>query len=223
MYYCKRCNVRVNGTNETCPLCKAPMEGVAEPFPPYPEKKATRSKNRPITFTGVYVSLAILVLIICFALNFALPHRYIWSVFALILILYGYFTLKTTVFYKGPHGAKVFSQTLCLCVIFITAQYVFRTGEWAFAYAIPATVVISLALHLLFVGVFHKRRGNSFFRYMWLTCLLGALPAITVLAGVCTKIILPMIAFGISMITLMFLIAFTGRTIADEIRKKSHI
>ena len=70
MYYCKRCNVRVNGTNETCPLCKAPMEGVAEPFPPYPEKKATRSKNRPITFTGVYVSLAILVLIICFALNF---------------------------------------------------------------------------------------------------------------------------------------------------------
>jgi hypothetical protein len=31
------------------------------------------------------------------------------------------------------------------------------------------------------------------------------------------------VAFGISMITLIFLVAFTGRTIYNEIKKKTHI
>ena len=87
----------------------------------------------------------------------------------------------------------------------------------------PVTVISSLALHLVFVGAFRKRKGNSFFRYMWMTCLLGIVPAAAVMAGACTEIILPMVAFGISMITLIFLVAFTGRTIYNEIKKKTHI
>lgn len=220
--YCKNCNVNVDGVYDVCPLCKSPLEGEPAARPPYPEKHL-RKLGRPVTFSGVYSGVAAILLIVCFAVNFALPHKYIWSVFALILTLYGYFTLKTTVFYKGPDGAKLFSQTLMLSVIYVTVQYVFKTKEWCFAYAMPITIILSLIMHIVLVGVFHKRKGNSFFRYMWMTCLLGIVPAALVAAGICTEIILPMVAFGISMITLMFLVIFTGRTIFNEIKKKTHI
>lgn len=220
--YCKNCGVRVDGSYDVCPLCKAPLEGEPAVRSLYPEKRIRKS-GHPVSIAGIYFIVAVQVMVISIALNLTVSTKYPWSVFALILTLYGYFTLKTTVFYKGPDGAKVFSQTLMLSVIFITAQYVFKTTEWCFAYAMPITIMVSLALHLILVGVFHKRKGNSFFRYMWMTCLLGIIPAILVAVGVCTKIVLPMVAFGISMITLIFLVAFTGRTIYGEIKKKTHI
>lgn len=220
--YCKNCGVHVDGIYDVCPLCKSPLEGEPAERPLYPEKHI-RKIGHPVTFSSVYLIVALLINVICIAANLTVARKYLWCVFALILTLYGYFTLKTTVFYKGPNGAKVFSQTLMLSVIFITAQYIFKTKEWCFAYAMPVTIISSLALHLVFVGAFRKRKGNSFFRYMWMTCLLGIVPAAAVTAGACTEIILPMVAFGISMITLIFLVAFTGRTIYNEIKKKTHI
>lgn len=220
--YCKNCGVHVDGIYDVCPLCKSPLEGEPAERPLYPEKHI-RKIGHPVTFSSVYLIVALSINVICIAVNLTVARKYLWCVFALILTLYGYFTLKTTVFYKGPNGAKVFSQTLMLSVIFITAQYVFKTKEWCFAYAMPVTVISSLALHLVFFGAFRKRKGNSFFRYMWMTCLLGIVPAAAVMASVCTEIILPMVAFGISMITLIFLVAFTGRTIYNEIKKKTHI
>lgn len=220
--YCKNCGVHVDGIYDVCPLCKSPLEGEPAERPLYPEKHI-RKIGHPVTFSSVYLIVALLINVICIAVNLTVARKYLWCVFALILTLYGYFTLKTTVFYKGPNGAKVFSQTLMLSVIFITAQYIFKTKEWCFAYAMPVTIISSLALHLVFVGAFRKRKGMSFFRYMWMTCLLGIVPAAAVMAGAGTEIILPMVAFGISMITLIFLVAFTGRTIYNEIKKKTHI
>ena len=220
--YCKNCGVHVDGIYDVCPLCKSPLEGEPAERPLYPEKHI-RKIGHPVTFSSVYLIVALLINVICIAVNLTVARKYLWCVFALILTLYGYFTLKTTVFYKGPNGAKVFSQTLMLSVIFITAQYIFKTKEWCFAYAMPVTVISSLALHLVFVGAFRKRKGKSFFRYMWMTCLLGIVPAAAVMAGACTEIILPMVACGISMITLILLVAFTGRTIYNEIKKKTHI
>jgi len=220
--YCKNCGVNVDSVYDVCPLCKSPLEGEPSGRPSYPEKHI-RKIGHPVTFSSVYLIVALLINVICIAVNLTVARKYLWCVFALILTLYGYFTLKTTVFYKGPDGAKLFSQTLMLSVIFITAQYIFKTEEWCFAYAMPITIILSIALHLILVGVFHKRKGNSFFRYMWMTCLLGIVPAAVTLSGVCTEIILPMVAFGISMITLIFLVAFTGRTIFNEIKRKTHI
>ena len=85
---------------------------------------------------------------------------------------------------------RIHLQSLCAPFCEITAQYIFKTKEWCFAYAMPVTVISSLALHLVFVGAFRKRKGKSFFRYMWMTCLLGIVPAAAVMAGACTEIVL---------------------------------
>ena len=180
--YCKNCGVHVDGIYDVCHLCKSPLEGEPAERPLYPEKHI-RKIGHPVTFSSVYLIVALSINVICIAVNLTIARKYLWCVFALILTLYGYFTLKTTVFYKGPSGAKVFSQTLMLSVIFITAQYIFKTKEWCFAYAMPVTVISSLALHLVFVGAFRKRKGKSFFRYMWKASLLGIVPAAGVMAG----------------------------------------
>ena len=116
--YCKNCGVHVDGIYDVCPLCKSPLEGEPAERPLYPEKHI-RKIGHPVTFSSVYLLVALSINVICIAVNLTVARKYLWCVFALILTLYGYFTLKTTVFYKGPSGAKVFSQTLMLSVIFI--------------------------------------------------------------------------------------------------------
>lgn len=159
--YCKNCGVHVDGIYDVCPLCKSPLEGEPAERPLYPEKHI-RKIGHPVTFSSVYLIVALLINVICIAVNLTVARKYLWCVFALILTLYGYFTLKTTVFYKGPNGAKVFSQTLMLSVIFITAQYIFKTKEWCFAYAMPVTVISSLALHLVFSALSAKEKASRF-------------------------------------------------------------
>lgn len=129
---------------------------------PVVSRKAYKKIGHPVTFSSVYLIVALVVNVICIAVNLTVARKYLWCVFALILTLYGYFTLKTTVFYKGPNGAKVFSQTLMLSVIFITAQYIFKTKEWCFAYAMPVTVISSLALHLVFSALSAKEKASRF-------------------------------------------------------------
>lgn len=129
---------------------------------PVVSRKAYKKSGHPVTFSSVYLIVALSINVICIAVNLTVVRKYLWCVFALILTLYGYFTLKTTVFYKGPNGAKVFSQTLMLSVIFITAQYIFKTKEWCFAYAMPVTVISSIALHLVFSALSAKEKASRF-------------------------------------------------------------
>ena len=101
--YCKNCGVHVDGIYDVCPLCKTPLEGEPAERPLYPEKHI-RKIGHPVTFSSVYLIVALLINVICIAVNLTVARKYLWCVFALILTLYGYFTLKTTVFYKGPNA-----------------------------------------------------------------------------------------------------------------------
>lgn len=221
--YCKECKVNVDGAYTICPLCKAPLEGTPADNPPFIKRKP-RKKRSPVTAKGVYLVFALPVIIICIALNIVLPHRYIWAGFAVLAVIYGYLTLKTTVFYKGPGGAKVFSQTFMLSILCIAAQYIFRTAEWAFSFAVPSICILALLSHLVGYAAYRRQnKGRQYFRYMWLTSLIGFLPVIALYADVCDFVYLPLIAMCISGITVIILVIGSGRVIAEEIKKKSHI
>lgn len=153
------------------------------------------------------------------------PYRckkYLWCVFALILTLYGYFTLKPPFLQRAERRKGVFANADAVRHIHYGAVY-FQNERVVLCLCDARNNHIVACPAPCFVGAFRKRKGKSFFRYMWMTCLLGIVPAAAVMAGACTEIILPMVAFGISMITLIFLVAFTGRTIYNEIKKKTHI
>lgn len=220
--YCKHCNVNVNTAYDECPLCHAPLEGEPSEVAPYPERQKRKNK-RPITFAGIYNSIAWPIILVCIVLNAVLPHDYLWALMVAIGALYVFFTFKTTIFYKGVGGAKVFSQTIMLTLLVISVQYIFKTSEWAFSFAIPVISMSSVAMHLVLVGIFHKKKGNQYLRYMWLTSLVGVLSAIMVAAGVVTFPYLAYSAFAVSAVSVIALLVFTGRTIEDEIKKKSHI
>ncbi len=220
--YCKHCNVNVDTAYDECPLCHAPLEGEPAVVSPYPEKQK-RKNNRPVTFAGVYNAVAIPVLLVCIILNVVLPHKYLWALMVGIGLLYVYFTFKTTVFYKGVGGAKVFSQTIMLTILVVCIQYIFKTSEWAFTFAIPVISLLSVIMHLLLVCIFHRKRGNQYMRYMWLTSLVGFLPAIMYAAGIVEFPYLALTAFIVSAISVIALLVFTGRDIAEEVKKKSHI
>lgn len=220
--YCKYCKVNVDTAYDVCPLCKNPLEGTPSSVPPFPERKP-RKKKSPVTFKGIYAAFTLPVIFICVLLNILLPHKYLWALMAAIGFLYVYLTIKTTVFYKGAGGAKIFSQTIMLTLLTVSIQYIFHMPEWAFSFGIPVIVITSLIMHVLLVGVFHKKKGNQYLRYMWLTSMVGVIPAILLACGLCSFAPLALASLAVSGVSLISLLIFTGRTIAEEIRKKSHL
>lgn len=66
--YCKNCGVHVDGIYDVCPLCKSPLEGEPAERPLYPEKHIRKS-GHPVTFSSVYLIVALLINVICIAVN----------------------------------------------------------------------------------------------------------------------------------------------------------
>lgn len=219
--YCKNCGVHVDGIYDVCPLCKSPLEGEPAERPLYPEKHI-RNRAPGDVFMRISSRRAF------DKRNLHCRQPYRCKKVSLVRFCTNPHFIR--LFYTQNH--RFLQRAERRKGVFANADAV-RHIHYGAVYFQNERVVLCLCdarnRHIVdcpapcFFGAFRKRKGMSFFRYMWMTCLLGIVPAAAVMAGACTEIILPMVAFGISMITLIFLVAFTGRTIYNEIKKKTHI
>lgn len=218
--YCKYCKIEVESSLTTCPLCKNKLEGEPLDIPVFLPRKP-RKKHFPTSFTGLYFYIMISITLVCIAVNALVPSEYVWSLMAFLTLLYVYTTLKHTVLYKGSGGSKIFTQTLALSVLFISAQYIFKMPEWAFSYGIPAVVISSLLMQTLFVSIYHKK-SNGYVRYITYTSLIGFIPIIidafthfdfSILADVCALI---------SAVAFLGVMLLAGKTVLAEMNKKGH-
>lgn len=217
---CKFCDVDVKGGATHCPLCKLPLEGVAEGERLFPEVEKVKQKKK-LSFSGVYLIL-LLVGSVAAIIATELVGYPMWALPPIIAGMVGYAVVKGVIIGRGHVGSKFFLLFVLLIALVVAVQLITPEVQWAYTYAIPIMLLIgSIALGVL--ALTSAKTPATYGMYMLIIAVFGMLPiAIHMAEG--EKILLPSIicASGCGTVIIMGLTA-NFKIIISEIKRKFHV
>ncbi len=175
--FCKNCKVEIEDSSRVCPLCHAPLDGKDEIFPVVKRTK----RKQIITFSQIFWVVALMAIIPCLAVNFALKQEVLWSVAIVGVFIYLYVLIAMTFFSKSHVATKILILTLALAILTGCLQGLTPTVTWAANYAVPIVIMVG-AIQLGIASIVSKKTGNFLFSLFFVS-LSGLIPIIYTLAG----------------------------------------
>lgn len=219
MKYCKKCNVKIRGTANICPLCQAQVQGEDERV--YPVLDFSR-KKRFHKFKKIMWFLLIAGCVLSVAINLMVPQSGMWAQYVLLGAASGFMMLFVW-FRRYPNVIKrilyvaLSASALCLFWDIGTGWH-----GWSIDFVIPILCASAL-LMMSFLRLILKLSPPEYVDYMFSDILLGAVLFVVYLTGANRVVIPTLICFAICMIWLTKLILFEGRSFYAELKKKSHL
>ncbi|UZT81851.1 DUF6320 domain-containing protein [Caproicibacterium sp. BJN0003] len=219
MKYCERCNLKVRGNLERCPLCQGLLKGEGSENP-FPFVLGTYQKNS--LFFRILLLCTITIGIVSVAVNFLLPKSGKWSLFVIAGI--GCFWLNLVlVMYKRRNIFKTFVWELflisALCVL-----WDFATGwnRWSLNYAVPILCMAVMATLTVTARIFGIAPG-SFLIYLCLVLLLNIAMFVSLLMGLVMVALPTVLSVCMNLVLLTALLIFRGREMLAELHRRLHM
>lgn len=225
---CKYCGIDVDDDSKVCPLCHELLtDDGAEThanFPPRTEK--VKKSGSRITFSNLYIAIAVIVVGVCVALNLSLTPEVYWFTIVVAVLAYGYLTVVNTVMSNSSIWIKIFWQILMICLILWAAQSVLNPlfeerNNWLLDFALPIILGISvLALGITAASLMSKE--PSLLVDNLLISLIGFLPIILYAADVIDEVVPSAVCAGLCALSIVCFVAFARDELWDEIIRRFH-
>ncbi|MDD3191664.1 MAG: DUF6320 domain-containing protein [Bacilli bacterium] len=219
MKKCPTCQVDVNSSRTTCPLCGEKLEGQGgqATHPPYQfEKQKINLALRILLFLSI-IAISSTVLI-----NFLTFHGDFWSFYVVLGILYMWILLRSTIMSNRNIAMRLLIQMISISLLCIGIEEVSRSSGWALEYIVPFTCIAS-TVAIVIVILSKKMRYNDYLLYLLTAILISFVPLILYWTEV-VQILWPSIAAaGVAFITVVGMLLFSDRATKDELKKRFHI
>lgn len=222
--YCRRCNVTVNCTTDVCPLCHQPVdkEKKKTEFSDLPSPKGSVKKQRLDIFSKIYIPVALLAIAICLAVNIATDPTFMWSIMAMVSLVYVYYCVRFTFIAQGNFIARIFRQTIILTIIFVIVRLTVGGNHWIFITWLPIVYFLGETM----IGVYllmNRKVSRSKLTSLFVLAIFGVIP-------ICAAYVLDlsvkwpsMVATGVSVAIMTVLFVTCHRQILSQIRRYFHI
>ena len=227
MKYCPSCKVFINNDRKTCPLCYHVLENDDKEldFQKYPMYK---HKRRLTLFTKIMLFISIIIILASVITNAVLIVNgidYYWSIIVIAGIIYLWIILKYVFSNIGVITSKIMSTSLVTSLILLFIEiFLVKSKEYWFSIdiVIPCILVVTLFVVLLMMLIRKKLVIDSLFPLFGYT-LISLMPLIIVLNMDMKSILWPSITCtSISAITLLYMLIFHTRDVAEEFKKRLH-
>lgn len=235
MKKCNKCNIYVDTSRITCPLCYEVLEEtsfeerVSEPYNPYVANKSKRHLTRRI-----FLYLSIITILICGFVNiitFA-NCKNLWSLIVLSSIVYLWVLVKGVIMSRKNIALMIILQSFVLGVLFFFIENVAKNSSnsfkpWVIPYIIPFIMIVSMMAITLVIFI-KVMRYKDYMMYLVSVVILGFIPLLLYLIPstrpLYDGVLWPTISSaGYSIATLIGMFIFGDKETKQEFIKRFHI
>lgn len=223
MKKCNKCNVEVNSTRKTCPLCLSVLESDGKEYDKlYPAPKYLPRKKG--LFMRLLAFFSVMSVFICAIINFMTYEKgqTIWSVLVLFNVAYFWLLLKSTFKKKGNIPVRLVIQNIAISLLLYGMDFFTGNTGWAINYVVPFITMASL-LSILSISIGNKQRYINHFPHIITAILLGFIPLILYLFKWVVILWPSLSAALLSVITILGMIIIGDSDTKEEIKKRFHI
>lgn len=226
MKICSDCQVNIDTTRKTCPLCGEILRDTKEHFPHtqsrYPKFMSKKTLITPVIRILIFISL--IAMVINAVVN-VLTYDYApfpWSLIIIGAIVYIWFFFISIIKSKSHITFKIIIQTLMISLLVLAIQEISKTGYWAFEFVIPA-VLSGSTIAMISLFTFNLKRRHFYILPLIVISLLDAIPFIFYLVLPAEyKVVfwthLTTLIIGLGTIFGLFIL--TPRTTINELKKR---
>ena len=164
MAYCVHCGVKLEGSQQRCPLCGTPVLDPSDITAssvsrPYPGRTSEQELRRSKRFLLSVLSLLLLCpAVLCLVIDRLTPGPVGWSLYAFSALTLLFVSIAVPIL--TDHKRIYWSLTvsfLCLNVFLYLVERLSGSGPWFFPIALPAIFLFALMLALL-IALFRAGR-----------------------------------------------------------------
>jgi len=222
MKYCDKCKIKIDTNRTYCPLCQQTLSGESSTnlIEKYPEYISVNRKVFPLT-KRIILFVTIVSMIILLVINLANYNGKLWSLIPIGSIFYFWILVSVGIFSRQNIAFKLaFLTSLLIALLILIDEASFSEG-WSYNYLMPILLsVCNLAISVLLL--IKRMDYRDYILYLLTIIILSLIPVVLVFFNIITIIWPSLIAFGIAVSILLFIIFFFPKSIKDEIKKRFH-
>jgi hypothetical protein len=231
MKYCDKCKININTNNKYCPLCQQVLEGQNTKglIEKYPEYVSVNRKIFPLTkkifMFATAVSIIILLVINLSSLD---KNPELWSLIPIGSIFYFWLVISFGVFSRQNIALRLVMLTALLIGLLILIDErtyepseVLYEGRWSYDFLMPFLLA---SCNLAISGLLLIKRIDyrDYIIYLLTIVILSLVPIILVFVNIIEVTWPSILAFGLAIFILLFIVFFFPKSIKDEFRKRFH-
>jgi hypothetical protein len=233
MKYCDKCKIKINTNNKYCPLCQQVLEGeqTENLIEKYPEYVSPNRKILPITKKIIMFITAvsiIILLVINLATYLGEEASGFWSIIPIGSIIYFWMIISFGVFSRQNIALRLVIQTAFLIGLLILIDEMTYDpltypypGRWSYDFVMPF-LLGSCNLAISIIILIKRIDYRDYIIYLLTIVILSLTPIILVFLDIITILWPALMAFGLAIFILLFIIFFFPKSIKDEIKKRFH-
>lgn len=219
MRHCDKCRIEVRGSEVFCPLCQTPLTGDAQESL-YPEVPTVYRQFR--LFFKLLIAFTVSGGIVCVGINLMLPHSGFWSIFVVLGIMGFWISLIAVLKRRDNLFKNITFQVLALSVLSVALDFFIGWTGWSLNLFIPITCTLAL-LSLAVIAKVKKLPAEDYLVYLLSDILFCIVPTVFYFTGIISIILPSILCMAFSVITLVSLIVFEGKSLWLEFNKRFHL
>ncbi len=228
MVYCNTCKINIASYSKNCPLChnELPEAEDACVEKAFPDFEPPNLRRKWITLVISWAAIA--AILIAVLINILTWNSKLWSVIAVVYIIYAWLLGRLTFKSSVALGKKLFAHALAIPVTLIVVNIFSKRNEtwgeisWALSYATPL-ILVGFILATTFINFNNRRSRKDFIFYQLTLSVLALVPLALVLLKVVEPMIPSIIAAVVAFITIIGIAVFGRRSFKSEFDRKFHI
>lgn len=185
----------------------------------YPEIKSIKKYKFMV---NIFLIVTVFVSATLMLINYLLSQKISWSFIAILGIIY----LWSTIIFalrKGINlGSTILIHTIQILTLLFFIDFIFGFKKWSFTIGFPiVTMVSNLAMSI--ITMIKYKKYVKYAIYEMLILLISVLINLVIIAVFKEKIVLNIIALGITTLNFIIVLMLSAKTLKIELQKKFHI
>lgn len=234
MKRCNECQIDVETSRVTCPLCQAVLvnsENQLDVVQDYKNYEEVQPRSHFVR--KLFIFLSIIAIGTCTLVNI-LTYRNapsLWSLVVVASIAYLWVLIKNTIMSRRNMAFRLLLQAVMLGILMYFIQLLTPQTQWMIPYVLPF-IMISTGFAITFIIFIKTMRYKDYMLYLIIVALIGFIPLILSLVNSTKWLFMvndqiirwPSIACaGYAVVTIIGMFLFGDRATKDEFKKRFHV
>lgn len=219
--YCKQCRASVSGKVQRCPLCGSALEGAVQGESAFPgmqlrERRASFVLRLSLLLTLVVAAVSVLI-------NYsAYGGGRLWFIFVLGGLVSVWFAIGIAVYKRRNVLKMIVWQVLILGGLSLAWDLLTGFHRWSIHFVIPIICTIAIVAIAL-LGRVMKQEIRDYLVYLLIAIIFAFSSLLFILYGALAVSLPSYICLGASLLALVYIFAFYGRTFLSELKRRFHM
>lgn len=220
MSKCRNCNIEVLDETERCPLCGSVLEHTVEVENMYPK---VRIRARKLTLiSNIYLFCAILLEVLCLAINVEQHPDVWWSLIVGLVLLYGYLLLRFAILGKSGYKGKTVILTAIAILVMVGIDWAVGYQGWSVNFVLPSGIML-IDIGILVCMIINRRNWQSYMMWQIFMMICSIVLLILCVLGVITVPVPSWVALGFSVFLFLGTLIIGDRRARVELKRRFHI